>query len=56
MGVALLRGTLEYALPVAGVDGRVGIDVEGALPAIRESAAPDVAGWIVATARVGVGF
>jgi hypothetical protein len=56
MGVALLRGTLEYVLPVTGVDGRVGIDLEGAVPAIRGSGAPDVAGWIVTSARVGVGF
>ena len=56
IGVALLRGTLEYVLPIAGVDGRVGVDVEGALPAIRSQSAPDVAGWITTTARVGVGF
>ena len=56
VGVALLRGTLEYVLPVAGVDGRVGVDVEGAVPAIRSNTAPDMAGWLIATARVGVGF
>jgi hypothetical protein len=56
IGIALLRGTLEYVLPIAGVDGRVGVDVEGALPAIRSQSAPDVAGWITTTARVGVGF
>ena len=56
VGFALLRGTLEYVLPVAGVDGRAGIDLEGAVPAIRGSGAPDMLGWIVTTARVGVGF
>jgi hypothetical protein len=38
------------------VDARVGIDLQGALPAIRSAGAPDVAGWHVAAARVGVGF
>jgi hypothetical protein len=56
VGVALLRGTMEYVLPVAGVDGRVGVDIEGAVPAIRANTAPDTAGWLIATARVGVGF
>jgi len=56
LGVALLRGTIEYVLPLSGVDGRVGLDLEGALPAIRASGAPDPVGWVVAGARVGVGF
>ncbi len=56
LGLGVLRGTLEYVLPVSGVDARVGIDVQGALPAIRSSDAPEVAGWVVAAARVGVGF
>jgi hypothetical protein len=56
LGLGVLRGTLEYVLPVSGVDARVGIDVQGALPAIRSAGSPDVDGWIVAAARVGVGF
>jgi hypothetical protein len=56
VGVAVLRAALEYVLPIAGVDGRVGVDVEGAVPAIRSNTAPDVAGWLTAAARVGVGF
>ncbi len=56
VGLGVLRGALEYALPVSGADARVGIDLEGALPAIRGNARSDVDGWLVAMARVGVGF
>ncbi len=56
IGLGVLRGTLEYVLPVAGADARVGVDVLGALPAIRDSSTPDVRGWLITTARVGVGF
>jgi hypothetical protein len=56
VGLGVLRGTLEYVLPVSGADARVGVDLLGALPAIRESSTPDVRGWMIATARVGVGF
>jgi hypothetical protein len=56
LGLGVLRGTLEYVLPVSGVDARVGVDLQGALPAIRSAGAPDVTGWLVAAARVGVGF
>jgi hypothetical protein len=56
LGLGVLRGTLEYVLPVAGADARVGIDLSGALPAIRGSTAPGVDGWLVGMARVGVGF
>jgi hypothetical protein len=56
LGLGVLRGTLEYVLPVTGVDARVGLDVQGALPAIRTSGSPDVDGWLIAAARVGVGF
>jgi hypothetical protein len=56
VGLGVLRGTLEYVLPVSGADARVGVDVLGALPAIRESSAPDVRGWLITMARVGVGF
>jgi hypothetical protein len=56
LGLGVLRGTLEYVLPVNGVDARVGIDLQGALPAIRSSGSPEVDGWLIAAARVGVGF
>jgi hypothetical protein len=56
VGLGVLRGTLEYALPVTGADARVGVDVQAALPAIRGSAPAEVEGWLVAMARVGVGF
>lgn len=56
VGLGVLRGTLEYVLPVVGADARVGVNVLGALPAIRDSSTPDVRGWLIATARVGVGF
>jgi hypothetical protein len=56
LGVGTLRGTLEYVLPIREANARVGIDVEGALPAIRGADAPDVNGWVLLTARVGIGF
>jgi hypothetical protein len=56
LGLGVLRGTLEYVLPVSGADARVGLDVQGALPAIRGAGSPDVDGWLVAAVRVGVGF
>jgi len=56
VGLGVLRGTLEYVLPVAGADARVGVDLLGALPAIRDASTPDVRGWLIASARVGVGF
>ncbi len=56
VGIGVLRGTLEYVLPIREADARAGIDVEGALPAIRGSDAPNIDGWILVTARVGIGF
>jgi hypothetical protein len=56
LGLGVLRGALEYVLPVSGADARVGLDLQGALPAIRTSDSPDVTGWLLATARVGIGF
>jgi hypothetical protein len=41
-------------LPVAGADARAGVDLLGALPAI--GAGSDVRGWLIAAARVGIGF
>jgi hypothetical protein len=56
LGVATLRGTLEYVLPIREANARAGLDLEGALPAIRGENSPDVAGWLLVTARVGIGF
>jgi hypothetical protein len=56
VGIGSLRGTLEYVLPIREANARAGIDVEGALPAIRGAEAPDVSGWVLITARVGIGF
>ena len=56
VGVGTLRGTLEYVLPIREANARAGLDIEGALPAIRGAGAPDVNGWLLLTARVGIGF
>ena len=56
LGIGTLRGTLEYVLPIHEANARAGLDIEGALPAIRGAAAPDVNGWVLITARVGIGF
>jgi len=56
IGIGSLRGTLEYVLPIREANARAGLDIEGALPAIRGTDAPDVNGWVLVTARVGIGF
>jgi hypothetical protein len=56
LGIGVLRGTLEYVLPIAEADARAGLDVQGCLPAVRGSRAPDAMGWLLVFARVGVGF
>ena len=56
VGIGTLRGTLEYVLPVSGADARAGLDLTGSVPAIRGSGADDVKPWLLAVARVGVGF
>ncbi|HEY2408200.1 MAG TPA: hypothetical protein VGI10_19470 [Polyangiaceae bacterium] len=56
MGIGTLRGTLEYELPIQEANARAGLDLEGALPAIRGRDAPEVSGWLLLMARVGVGF
>jgi len=56
IGVGTLRGSLEYVLPIQEADARAGLDIEGALPAIRGQDAPDVGGWVLVSARVGIGF
>jgi hypothetical protein len=55
-GVGLLRGSLEYVLPVERADARAGIDAVGSVPAIQGRRAPDMSPWLLVTARVGIGF
>jgi hypothetical protein len=56
IGVGLLRGTLQYALPIRDTDARASIDVIGAVPAIRGSDAPETDPYLLVLATVGVGF
>lgn len=56
VGIGSVRGTLEYELPIREANARAGLDLEGALPAIRGANAPDLSGWLLVTARVGIGF
>lgn len=55
-GVGVLRGTLEYVLPVARADARAAIDLSGHVPAMHGRNAPDAEPWLLIGARVGVGF
>jgi hypothetical protein len=55
-GVGILRGSLEYVLPVSDADARAGIDAIGSVPAIHEKGASDPGPWLTLVARVGVGF
>jgi hypothetical protein len=55
-GVGILRGTLEYVLPVSGTDARAGVDAIGSVPAIHEKGASDPGPWLSLVARVGIGF
>lgn len=56
LGTGVLRGTLEYGLPVRGTDARAGISVIGAVPAIRGSDEVSSSPWLLLVATVGVGF
>ena len=56
IGIGILRGSLQYVLPVRGTDARASIDVMGAVPAIRGSDTPESRPWMLALATVGVGF
>jgi hypothetical protein len=56
VGIGVLRGTLQYMLPVRGTDARASIDVIGAVPAIRGSDTPETSPWLLVLATVGVGF
>jgi hypothetical protein len=55
-GVGVLRGSLEYVLPVERADARAGIDAVGSVPAIQGRHAPDRGPWLLLSARVGIGF
>jgi hypothetical protein len=55
IGVGLLRGSLQYRLPVRGVDARAALDAIGSVPAFAK-AADDTSPWLTLSASVGVGF
>lgn len=55
-GVGVLRGTLEYLLPVARADARAALDLSGHVPAMHGRNAPAADPWLLVGARVGVGF
>jgi hypothetical protein len=56
LGTGVLRGTLEYGLPVRSTDARAGISVIGTVPAIRSSDDVSSSPWVLFVATVGVGF
>ncbi|HMJ10760.1 MAG TPA: hypothetical protein VK524_05095 [Polyangiaceae bacterium] len=56
VGVGVLRGALEYVLPVQSTDARAGLEVIGSVPAIRSSETEDARAWLLIVATVGVGF
>jgi hypothetical protein len=55
IGVALLRATLQYRLPVEGVDARAGIDLSANVRAFGPDGYTNAA-WAMAAATVGIGF
>lgn len=56
VGIGLLRGAIEYVLPVRGTDARAGLEVLGAVPAIGSESAGNPKPWMLVTATVGIGF
>jgi hypothetical protein len=56
IGVGVLRGSLDYVLPITGADARVGVDLIGSVPATPGGAAGDARPWLLTVAHVGVGF
>jgi hypothetical protein len=58
LGAAVLRGALEYELPLADADARVGLSVTGLVPAIGGQAAPGVRRdpWVMGALTVSAGF
>lgn len=55
IGVALLRATLQYRLPVDGVDARAGLDLAANIRAFGPDGYTNGA-WATAAATVGIGF
>jgi len=55
-GIGILRGTVEYLLPVERADARVGLDAMAGVPAVQGKDAEDASPWLLFSARVGVGF
>lgn len=64
VGAGVLRGALEYELPIVGAEARVGLQVTALIPAIeaRHGAAPDehqterTRPWVVTALMLGAGF
>ncbi|MBX3181827.1 MAG: hypothetical protein KIT72_11805 [Polyangiaceae bacterium] len=56
LGVASLRGSLQYVLPISGTDARASLDVTGSLPAIGGEDGPALDPWLTLGASVVVGF
>lgn len=56
LGVGLLRGGLQYGLPVRSADARAGLELIGNVPAIRGDDAAPTRPWLLAVATVGIGF
>jgi hypothetical protein len=56
IGVGVLRGSLDYVLPISAADARVGIDVMGSVPATPGADSADARPWLLTVAHVGVGF
>ena len=56
IGVGVLRGSLDYVLPISAADARVGLDLIGSVPATPGGASADARPWLLTVAHVGVGF
>jgi hypothetical protein len=56
VGVGVLRGAIEYVLPVQRTDARAGLEVIGSVPAIRSAETENARAWLLIVASVGVGF
>lgn len=56
IGVGVLRGALEYVLPVQSTDARAGLELIGSVPAIRSAETGNARAWLLIVASVGVGF
>jgi hypothetical protein len=53
LGAGVLRGTLEYELPVSDADARVGLSLMGLVPAIESERKEP---WVMGALTVGAGF